>query len=178
MNRTLEKYAIDPAHTSVEFIVRHMMIAKVRGAFAKVTGGFAVPEGGVIPEDIEAKIEVDSIDTREAQRDEHLRSGDFLDAATYPSIVFKSGKIEGSGERFEVHGELSMHGVTRPVVLEAEFEGRGNDPWGNSRVGFSARTAISRKDFGLTWNQALEAGGVLVSDDVRIELNVEGIAQK
>ena len=178
MNSTLEKYAIDPSHTSVEFLVRHMMLAKVRGRFTDVSGSFAVPEGGTLPADIDVRIGVSSIDTREEQRDTHLKSADFLDAERFASIDFKGTQVEGSGENFKVHGTLTIHGVSRPVVLDAAFEGRAADPWGNSRIGFTAHTTISRRDFGLTWNQALETGGVLVGDEVRIELNVEGIAQK
>ncbi len=170
-------YAIDGAHTAVEFVVRHMMIAKVRGRFVKVSGTIAVPEGGSIPVAVEVTIDAGSISTGEPQRDGHLASPDFLDAATYPEITFRSTRIEGAGESFRVHGELSIHGTTRPVVLDATFEGRGTDPWGNARVGYEARTTISRKDFGLNWNQALETGGVLVGDEVKIELAVEAIAQ-
>ncbi len=177
MNSTLQKYAIDPSHTSVEFLVRHMMLAKVRGRFTGVTGSFAVPQDGTLPTEIEANIDASSIDTREEQRDTHLKSPDFLDAANFPTIQFVSTKAEGSGERFTLHGNLTIHGVTRPVALDVSFEGRATDPWGNQRVGFSAHTTIGRKDFGLTWNQALETGGVLVGDEVRIELNVEGILQ-
>ncbi len=177
MNSTLQKYAIDPAHTSVEFLVRHMMLAKVRGRFTGVTGSFAVPQEGTLPSEIEAHIDASTIDTREEQRDAHLKSADFLDAANFPTLDFVGSKIEGSGESFTLHGNLTIHGVTRPVALEVSFEGRATDPWGNQRVGFTAHTKIARKDFGLTWNQALETGGVLVGDEVRIELNVEGILQ-
>ncbi|NNM98304.1 MAG: YceI family protein [Candidatus Eremiobacteraeota bacterium] len=178
MNSTLQKYAIDPSHTSVEFLVRHMMLAKVRGRFTGVTGSFAVPDQGTMPTEIEVQIAASTIDTREEQRDTHLKSADFLDVEHFASIDFKSTQVEGSGEKFRLHGVLSIHGVSRPVVLEAAFEGRATDPWGNARIGFTAQTTIGRKDFGLTWNQALETGGLLVGDEVRIELNVEGIAQK
>ena len=177
MNSTLQKYAIDPSHTSVEFLVRHMMLAKVRGRFTGVTGSFAVPQDGTLPTEIEAHIDTTSIDTREEQRDTHLKSADFLDAATFPTIDFVSTKADGSDERFTMNGNLTIHGVTRPVALDVTFEGRATDPWGNQRIGFVAHTTISRKEFGLTWNQALETGGVLVGDDVRIELNIEGILQ-
>lgn len=175
---TSQTYSIDPAHTTVEFIVRHMMIAKVRGRFTAVAGTIEVPEGGNVPSAVDVTIDAGSIDTREEQRDGHLRSADFLDTQTYGQITFRSTGIEGSGETFRVRGDLTVHGTTREVVLETTFEGRGSDPWGNQRIGFEARTAISRKEFGLGWNQALETGGVLVGDEVRIELNVEAIAQK
>jgi len=173
VNSTIQKFAIDPVHTSVE-----LMLAKVRGRLASVSGGFAVVEGSSFPEEVEVSIAVASIETREEQRDGHLKSPDFLDVANFPQILFKSRDVEGSGEKFQLRGELTIHGTTREVVLDGTFEGRGPDPWGNERVGYSAQTTISRKDFGLTWNQALETCGVLVGDEVRIELNVEGIAQK
>jgi len=178
MKGTLQKYTIDPSHTSVEFLVRHMMLAKVRGRFTGVSGSFAVPQDGTLPTEIAAQIDATSIDTRDEQRDAHLKSADFLDVANFPKIEFVSTKAEGSGEDIKLHGTLTIHGVSRPVVLEGVFEGRATDPWGNARIGFTAHCTISRKDFALTWNQALETGGVLVGDDVRIELNVEGIAQK
>lgn len=170
-------YAIDAAHTTVEFVVRHMMISKVRGRFTAVTGTIQVPEGGSAPLFVEVTIDAASIATGEPQRDGHLASADFLDAEKYPQITFRSTRVEGDGESFRVHGDLTIHGTTRPVVLDTTFEGRGTDPWGNGRIGYEARTVISRKEFGLTWNQALETGGVLVGDEVKIEISVEAIAQ-
>ncbi len=169
-------FNIDPAHTSVGFVVRHLMITKVRGRFATVTGTISVPSGSDVPEAVDVTIDGSSIDTREPQRDEHLRSADFLDVAVHPSITFRSTKITGTPEAFKIHGDLTIHGTTRPVVLEATFEGRAKDPWGNLRAGYEANATISRKDFGLTWNQMLEAGGVAVGDEVRIELGIEAIA--
>lgn len=176
--QTRQIFAIDPAHTSVGFIVRHLMITKVRGHFASVTGTIAVPSGSDVPDAVDVTIDGSSIDTREPQRDEHLRSADFLDVAVHPSITFRSNRITGTSAEFKIQGELTIHGITRPVVLDAAFEGRVNDPWGNLRVGYEAHVTISRKEFGLTWNQMLEAGGVAVGDDVRIELSVEAIASK
>lgn len=174
--RATQVFNIDPAHTSVGFAVRHLMITKVRGRFPAVTGTISVPSGSDVPEAVDVTIDGSSIDTREPQRDEHLRSADFLDVGVYPSITFRSTKITGTPEAFKIYGDLTIHGTTHPVVLEATFEGRANDPWGNLRAGYEAHATISRKDFGLTWNQMLEAGGVAVGDEVRIELGIEAIA--
>jgi polyisoprenoid-binding protein YceI len=176
--QTTQIFTIDPIHTSVGFTVRHLMIAKVRGHFRSVAGTIEIPAGTDVPQAIEVTIDGSSIDTREPQRDEHLRSPDFLDVATYPMLTLRSTAISGSPSAFKIHGDLTIHGTTRPVVLDATFEGRATDPWGNLRAGYEATTTISRKDFGLTWNQVLEAGGVAVGDEVRIEISVEAIAPK
>lgn len=173
-----QTYTLDPTHSTVEFVVRHMMISKVRGRFAGFTGRIDVAPGSDLPAAVSATIDAASVDTREEQRDAHLRSGDFFDAQAFPSLTFESTRIEGSPQDFKIYGKLSIHGVTKDVVLDAEFEGSGNDPWGGQRVAYSARTTINRKDFGLNWNAALEAGGVLVSDEVKIELNVQAVLQK
>lgn len=170
-------YALDRAHTTLEFVVRHLMITKVRGRFTAFDGVIETESGNDLPTAIRATIDAGSIDTREDQRDAHLRSADFFDVEKYPSITFESTRIEGTPERFTAHGRLTIHGVTREVALDGNFEGRTNDPWAGVRVGYSAQTQINRKDFGLTWNAALETGGVVVGDDVRIELNVEAILQ-
>jgi len=153
------------------------MIAKVRGRFTRFEGRVELESGSELPVAIAATIDATSIDTHEEQRDAHLRSADFLDVEKYPTLSFESSRIEGTAERFTVHGKLAIHGVTRDVALDGVFEGRMNDPWGGVRVGYSAHTTINRKDFGLTYNAALETGGVLVGDEVRIELNVEGVRQ-
>ncbi len=171
-------WQIDGAHTSVEFAVKHLMIATVRGRFGKVSG--TVTTTGEAPghASVAVTIDVASIDTRESQRDTHLRSADFFDAEKFPTITFLSqrtvGDVEGS---FRLIGDLSIRGTTREVQLEVTSEGRTNDPWGNKRAGYSARTTIHRKDFGLTWNQLLEAGGVAVGDEVRITLDLELVLQ-
>ena len=170
-------YVIDPAHTTVAFVIRHMMIARVRGHFNGVSGAIELSAGSKLPSRVDATIETASIDTREAQRDAHLKSPDFFDAATSPHITFHSTRIEGDGVSFRVFGDLTIRGTTREVSLKATFEGAGTDPWGNERIGFEAHATINRRDFGLGWNQALETGGVLVGDEVRIELSVEAIAQ-
>jgi polyisoprenoid-binding protein YceI len=168
-------YTLDRAHTTVEFAVRHLMISKVRGRFTAFDGQVELASGSDLPVAISAVIDAGSIDTREEQRDAHLRSADFLEADTYPQLVFESERIEGTPEQFTIDGKLTIHGVTRDVRLSASFEGRVNDPWGGVRVGYAAHVTINRKDFGLTWNAALETGGVVVGDEVRIELNVEAV---
>ncbi len=171
-------YAIDPAHTSAEFIVRHLMITKVRGRFAGVSGTIELPPGSEVPTSVQARIETATIDTREPQRDAHLKSVDFFEVEKHPTLEFISTRIEGVPDDFTIYGNLTIHGVTREVALNAEFEGQASDPWGGQRVGYSATTTINRKEFGLTWNAALETGGVMVGDDVRIELNVQAVLQK
>jgi polyisoprenoid-binding protein YceI len=172
-------YTLDRAHTTVEFIVRHLMIAKVRGRFTAFDGQIELAPGSDLPVAIGAVIDAASIDTREEQRDAHLRSADFLETDKYPQLTFESERIEGTPEQFTIDGKLTIHGVTRDLRLSGSFEGRASDPWGGVRVGYTAYGTINRKDFGLTWNAALETGGVVVGDEVRIELNVEAVlAQK
>jgi polyisoprenoid-binding protein YceI len=174
---TARAYSIDPAHSTAAFVVRHMMIAKVRGHFNAISGSIALPASGNVPTAIEATIEAASIDTRVEQRDTHLKSAEFFDVEKHPQLTFRSTRIEGGGDSFRVIGDLTIHGTTREVVFETTFEGTGKDPWGNTRVGYEAHATISRKDFGLSWNQTLETGGVLIGDDVKIELSIEAIAQ-
>lgn len=170
-------YTIDNAHSDIGFSVRHMVFAKVRGHFTKWTANLVLNESDVAKSSVDVSIDSASIDTREAQRDGHLRSGDFLDAEKHPKITYKSRRIEGTGgKKYKVIGDLTIHGVTREVPLEVEETGRGKDPWGNHRIGFSARTSIERSAFGLKWNQALETGGVLVADRVDIELDIEAVS--
>jgi polyisoprenoid-binding protein YceI len=171
-------YAIDPAHSSAEFIVRHLMIAKVRGRFTGLAGTIEVPAGGHLPTAVDAKLETATISTSEPQRDGHLKSPDFFDAEKHPHIVFKSTSVEATGDGFNLHGDLTISGVTHPIVLKTTYEGETVDPWGNKRLGYEATGKLSRKDFGLVWNQALETGGVAVGDEVKIELSIEGVAQK
>ena len=172
-------WAIDPSHSLVEFGVKHMMFTTVKGRFATVSGTIVTDEANPAAASVRAEIDVASIDTREAQRDAHLRSPDFLDAEQHPAITFASTHVSARGRgRYVVTGDLTIRGVTREVSLEAELSGRGADPWGNERIGFSATTTINRKDFGLTWNQALETGGVLVGEDVKIVLEVQATRQQ
>ncbi len=171
-------YTIDPVHSSVEFSVRHMMLSKVRGVFRSVAGSLTLDPGTVRPTSISAEIEVASLDTREAQRDTHLKSEDFLHAERHSHIRFTSTSVTPKdGERFEIAGNLEIRGVTQPVVLAATSVGRTTDPWGNDRVAFEASTRISRKAFGLTWNQVLETGAVIVGDEIDIELQIQAVAK-
>lgn len=168
-------WEIDPAHTSVGFVARHLMVTKVRGAFRSFSGTIEIAER---PEDSRADVAIDasSITTYQEMRDNHLRSNDFLDIEHHPRIEFHSTGLEITAEnRFALHGELSIRGVTRPVSLDATFEGLTQDPWGNARAAFSATVEINREDFGITWNQVLEGGGVLVGRKVKIELEVEAV---
>jgi polyisoprenoid-binding protein YceI len=170
-------WTLDPSHSQVEFGVRHMMISTVRGYFTGLEGTVHLDEEELSRSSVDVTIDASTIDTRNADRDEHLRSADFFSVEEHPTIRFASSGVEKDGEGFRVPGELTIKGVTRPVVLHAERLGGGTDPWGQERVAFRAETKIDRKDFGLTWNQALEAGGVLVGDEVRITLEVQAVQQ-
>lgn len=172
---TSRTWSIDPVHSQVDFGVRHMMISTVRGTFGELEGTIHLDEDDLTNSSVEVSIDAASIDTRNEDRDTHLRSGDFLNVEEHPTLRFKSRSVEPAGDGFVVQGDLTIRGVTREVTLEAEELGRGTDPWGNPRVGFRADTRINRKDFGLTWNQALETGGVLVGDEVKISLEVQAI---
>ncbi|HET7584130.1 MAG TPA: YceI family protein [Gemmatimonadaceae bacterium] len=168
-------WKLDPAHTLVEFSAKHMMITTVKGRFTEVEGTIHADEDDISRSSVEARMKAASIDTRVEQRDNHLRSADFLDAEKFPDITFRSTKVEGTKEKFRITGDLTIRGTTRPVTLEATFEGRGKDPWGGERAGFSARGKIDRREFGLTWNQALETGGVLVGHDIKIEIDAQAV---
>jgi polyisoprenoid-binding protein YceI len=172
---TATHYDIDAAHTSAQFKVRHLMISNVKGEFGKVTGFADYSASNPSASRFEATIDTASINTREPQRDEHLKSADFLDVANFPSITFKSTKIAPSGkDGFDVAGDLTIRGVTREVKLLVEsLTPEAKDPWGFLRRGATATTTINRKDFGLAWNVALEAGGFVVGDDVHITIDVE-----
>jgi len=172
---TTTTWNIDPAHSVVEFKVKHMMIANVKGQFAKITGTLTLDESDLADSHIEALIEAASIETRDAQRDAHLKSADFLDVEKFPTLSFKSTRISlvRDGE-LAVEGDLTIRGVTRKVIFSVEGPtSPAKDPWGSIRVAVSATTKINRKDFGLTWNAALETGGILVGDEVIITLDVE-----
>jgi polyisoprenoid-binding protein YceI len=172
---TTATWKIDSAHSSVQFKVKHMMISNVKGEFASVTGTVELNDGDITKSRVEASIDAASINTREPQRDAHLKSADFLDAEKFPTITFTSKSIQKkpSGD-LAVAGDLTIHGVTRPVVFEAEEPSAPTkDPWGGTRIGLSATTRINRKDFGLTWNSTLETGGILVGEEVSITLDVQ-----
>jgi polyisoprenoid-binding protein YceI len=171
-------WTIDPAHSVVELAVKHMMFSTVKGRFQNVAGTISLDEGALANSSVSAQIDAASISTGESNRDGHLRSADFLDVESFPSISFVStGVIPRGGSSFVIVGDLTIRGVTQEVSLEAELAGKGADPWGGQRAGFTATTAINRKDFGLTWNQGLEAGGVLVSDQVKITLEIQATQQ-
>ncbi len=167
-------YQIDPAHSSAQFTVRHMMISNVRGGFRSVKGTVIYDSDEPTASSVAASIDASTISTLDDQRDGHLKSPDFLDVAKYPEIIFKSTKVEPDGDgEYKVTGELTLHGVTKPVVLKVEGPtAEGKDPFGNTRIGASASTKINRSDFGLTYNAALETGGILIGDTLKLELEV------
>jgi polyisoprenoid-binding protein YceI len=175
----VQVWKLDPAHSLVEFSTKHMMITTVKGRFADVSGTIRLDADDLATSRVEVEIDASSIDTRSEQRDEHLRSAAFLDVERYPSLTFRSTRLEGrpaeAGDRFRVIGDLTIRGETREVELDVVFAGRGMDPWGGERVSFSAETRIDRREFGLTWNQALETGGVLVANEIRIQLEVQAV---
>ena len=171
-------WKIDTAHTNVEFSVRHLMITSVKGRFAEVSGTVTFDETDPSNGAVEVSINVNSVDTRDAQRDAHLKSGDFFAAEKYPTMTFRSTRVENvRGDRFTLVGDLTLHGVTKEVALNVTSEGRAKDPWGGERAGFTAAGTLKRSDFGLTWNQALETGGVVVGDDIKLALDVELVRQ-
>jgi polyisoprenoid-binding protein YceI len=173
-----ERWEIDSSHSSVHFSVRHLVIAKVRGAFARWSGTIQVPNGDFAKATVTATIDASSIDTGVADRDAHLKSADFFDVAQHPELRFVGKHIQPrSGNEIDVVGDLTIKGITREVVLRVEQNGQAKDPWGNVRAAFSAKTSIDRKDFGLTWNQALETGGVMVGDRVEIEAEIQAVKQ-
>jgi polyisoprenoid-binding protein YceI len=168
-------WEIDPAHTNAQFAIRHLMVSTVRGEFSKVNGTVNLNEQDPTKSTVEATIDTTSLNTRIAKRDDHLKSPDFFDVAKYPTITFKSKKIEAVGDgKFKVTGDLTMHGVTKEVVLNVEGSPKPiKDPTGKMRIGGGATTKINRKDFGLAYNKTLETGGVLIGDDVDITIDVE-----
>ena len=171
-----EKWNFDPVHSIIGFSVRHLMISKVRGHFQKWNGELLIDESDVANSKVEVSIEAASIDTGEQQRDDHLRSPDFFDAANHAALTFQSAKVEKlSAEEYKVTGNLTIRGVSKQVVLATEYVGRSKDPWGGLRMGFSAKTSIDRRDFGLTFNMPLDGGGVLVGDRVEIEIEIEAV---
>ncbi len=169
-------WTIDPAHSRIGFVARHAMVTKVRGAFTEFEGTAVVGAGDFTRSRVELVIQASSIDTSNDQRDEHLRSNEFFDMGTYPQITFVSSVVLQTGAAdFEITGDLTIKGVTRTVTVPFEFEGLAHDPFGNLRAGFEGSVVINRKDYGVTWNAALEAGGVLVSDKITLEFDVSAI---
>jgi polyisoprenoid-binding protein YceI len=165
---------IDPGHTDLAFIGRHLLVTKVRGRFTGVTGVVAVAEDVSLSR-VEVDIDMRTVESGNAARDEHLRSAELFDVERFPSASFRSTRVDWQGDRGVVVGDLTIHGVTREVPLEVTYEGRVQDPWGGDRAIFSAAAAVNREDFGVTWNMALEAGGVLVSRDIQIEISLEAV---
>ena len=168
-------FQIDTTHSSIEFSIRHLVIAKVRGRFAKFTGTIELDEGDVTRSAVTAEIDAASIHTNDEKRDAHLRAGDFLDVEAFPKITFASKRIERAGSDLRLTGALTIHGVTRDAVLDVEQLGALKDPWGNQRVAFAAHGSIDRKDFGLQWNMVLEAGGFAIGDKLEISLDVQAV---
>lgn len=172
-------WQIDPTHSAVEFAVKHMMFTTVRGRFTDVKGTIEVDEQNPERSTVAVEIAAASIDTGVADRDAHLRSADFLDVDHYPTITFRSRRVEGAmqneGDRFRVAGDLTIRGKSIEVTLESTYHGTGKDPWGNVKGAAEASVTIDRRDFGLTWNQALETGGILVANDIRIEIQLQAV---
>jgi polyisoprenoid-binding protein YceI len=172
-------YAIDPTHSRMGFVVRHLGFSKVRGSFEQFEGSLQMEGGDLSTLRAEAAIQAASVNTNEPKRDAHLRSADFFETDTYPTLTFQSTEVQNvDGDTFTLVGGLTMHGVTKTVEFKAEYLGTSADPWGGTRVGFEATTKVNRKDYGLNWNVALEAGGWLVSEDVEIVLEVQAVQQQ
>ena len=165
-------WVLDPAHSEVTFSVRHMMISKVRGTFGMKSATIVAPENP-LEATVEASVDVTSVDTKDEGRDQHLRSAEFFDVETYPTMDFRSTGVRVEDGDFLVDGELTIRGVSKPATFSIDFGGFGTDPWGNYKAGATAKTVVNREDFGLTWNAALETGGVLVGKDVTIELDLQ-----
>jgi polyisoprenoid-binding protein YceI len=174
LNEIATRWQIDAAHSNVEFAVRHLMISTVKGRFGDIVGAVTLDPENPDNSAIEVTLQTASVDTRQDQRDAHLRSADFFDAEKYPAITFRSTRVEGDTDsEFQVFGDLTIRDVTREIVLDVTKDGQGGDPWGNQRAAFSAKTRIDRRDFGLTYNQVLETGGVVVGDEIKISVDVE-----
>ena len=172
---TKTTWKLDPSHSTVEFSAKHLMITNVKGRITDVEGTIHMNQKDLQNSSVEATLKATSLDTRIDQRDQHLRSADFLDVEKYPEIKFRSTRIQGDKQSFKLIGDLTIRDVTKPITLDVEFEGETKDPWGGDRVGFSASGKIDRRDFGLTWNQALETGGLVLGNDIKIGLEVQAV---
>lgn len=171
-------WQIDSSHSSIQFSVRHMMISRVKGTFEHFSGTVGLDEANPIKTVVNVSIDAASINTRDAQRDGHLKSPDFLDVANFPAVTFASTKVEQTNAKnAKLHGNLTIRDITRPVVLDVEYVGQAKSPWGTVSAGFSASAKINRKDWNLTWNQALETGGVLVGEEISIDIDLELVKQ-
>ena len=173
-----DKYTVDPSHSSIGFAVRHMVVSKVKGYFNEYTAMILYDDKDTTKSSVEVTIKTASIDTRDAKRDEHLRTPDFFDAAKYPEITFKSKRIEKSGDGFVAVGDLTMRGVTKEISITFTLAGVVTDPWGNTRLGLSGGTKLNRQDYGISWNKSLDTGGLVVSNDVEIAIEIEAIKAK
>ncbi len=174
----LPVWGIDLVHSNIGFTVRHMVVSKVRGKFTRWNGTIRMDENDLARTEVDIAIEPASVDTGVEQRDNHLRSPDFFDVATHPAMTFRSTRVEKARDgSLRLNGNLTLHGVTRPVTLDVEYAGTQKDPWGGFRAGFSARTSLDRKDFGLSYNQILETGGVLVGEKVDVDIEIEAVKQ-
>ena len=169
-------WAVDTSHSTVGFTVRHMMVSKVRGRFQDFTADIVIGEDP-LQSRVDATVQMASVDTNDESRDNHLRTNDFFDIESFPTMTFRTTSVEPDGDDFKLNGDLTIRGVTKPVTFDLEVGGVGKDPWGNTKAGFSATTTINRKDFGIEWNAALETGGVIVGDKVTIELDIEAALQ-
>ena len=166
-------YTIDPTHSEINFKIKHLMITNVSGSFTKFEGNMQSDSEDFSDATIHFEADTDSVTTHNEQRDTHLRSAEFFDAGQFPKLTFDSTSVEKDGDDYKVTGNLTMHGVTKPVTLNAELMGVNKDPWGQTKVGFEITGKLDRTEFGLTWNAALETGGVLVSNDVKLQMNVQ-----
>ena len=174
---TRTTWTIDASHSTVEFVAKHMMITTVKGRFSDVSGTIVADEANIGDSRVEVTMQAESLDTRTGERDAHLRSPDFLDVDRYPVITFRSTSVRGTKERFQVTGDLTIRDITKPITLDVEFGGEGKDPWGGTRASFSAHGKFDRRDYGLTWNVALETGGILVSNEVKINIEAQAVLQ-
>ena len=165
-------WQVDPAHSAVTFTARHMMVAKVRGRFTDFSADIVIADDP-LQSTVNATVQMASIATGDSGRDDHLRTNDFFDIENHPTMTFRSTGLEGTGDEYRLHGDLTIRGVTKAVTFDLEVGGAGKDPWGNTKAGFTATGTINRKDFGIEWNAPLETGGVLVGDKVTIEIDIE-----
>ena len=165
---------VDPVHSSVGFVARHLMVSKVRGRFATFTGALTIADDPLASK-VEASVDIASITTGDETRDGHLKSGDFFEAETFPTMTLVSTGIDKDGSDYVLHTDLTIKGITKPVDFELEFDGVSGDPWGGTRAGFSAEAEVNRKDFGLEWNVVLETGGVMLGEKVKIQLDVQAV---
>ncbi|MFM2073553.1 MAG: hypothetical protein RLZZ623_3817 [Actinomycetota bacterium] len=171
---TTGTWNVDPAHSSIGFVARHLMVTKVRGRFTDFSGTVTIAEDP-LQSKVDATVQLASVSTGDEARDGHLRSADFFDAEVFPTMTLTTTALRPAGSDFQLDGELTIKGVTKPVTFQLEFEGVATDPWGNTKAGFTAETEINRKDWGLSWNVALETGGVLVGEKIKIQLDIQAV---